>query len=712
MDIGTMDNMARPDEPGLVDIRAVIGVIRRRAVVIITVIAAALTLTALAYWMTEPVYHANARVALERQVEEIVQTDSDRRLQVPTDSPTVDTEVQIIRSAAVAAAVVDRLDLAGMPGFGGADAIAADGSDDARARAIDVVRSRLAVNREGLSYAIAIGFSWDDPELTAAIVNATLAAYMETQRSGLFAGTQEEVEILRERLEQLRDDVLSAEAAVARYRERTDLVDIYDDAATAQQQIATLNGLRASARAAQAAAEARLAAANQADGNAAPDVLSSSLIRQLRAQEAEIVAERASLSEIYGSGHPDMMRVESALAAVRAEIDAETARIRTSLIAEANAAGNETAALNGSIGAVQQTLRAGNRTAVRLAELERNAEAARVLYQALLERYREAVTAQGTERGNAYIISAASVPRNPVSPNLTVYALAGALAALGAVALVILLLEMLERGLRTRKDVADALELPVLASLPDLKTGRKKTDERPILGFDDAMEATESGAMFAEACRALALELQVGRHSQVARSVAISSAVPDEGKSTLALGLVRSVARAGHRAVLIDGDYRKRTLSRAFSNGGPDLADILQSRASADDALIADPDSGAMILPLSGDTEAMGDLIASDAMEVLIARLGDHHDLIVIDTAPVLAVAAGPVLAAMADRTIFAVRWRKTPARAAQTAMEQLERAGAHVAGAALARVDLRAQARAGLDDETYLYREYAPQNV
>lgn len=710
MDALTSNFGRRAPEPGLIDIRGIAGVIRRRAIAIGAVMGIAILGAILAYTMASPTYLATAHVAIERQVEDVVPSESARERQVMTDSSTVDTEVQILRSPTIAAGVVDRLNLAQRPGFGFPEDAAppsADALPAARARAIDVVRNGLDVKREGTSYAIAIGFTWGDAQTPTDVVNTAAQVYLDSQRQGLSAQTNQQEQLLAERLDQLREDVQEAEAAVADYRDQTNLVDIYNDNSTAQQQIATMNGMLAQARSQQAAASSRAASGRSSE---VAQILDSPVISQLRTEEARLTAKEASMGLRYGPNYPEMNQVREELAVVRSKIGEETARLRRTLDSEARAMGSQAGSLSGSVGGVIGNVRAGNRASVRLAELERNAEAARVLYSAMLERYRQVVATQGTERGNAYIVSLAPVPRAAISPNLTVYLLAGLIAGLAAAAVIVLLLEMLERGMRTRRELESSLGVPVLASAPDLATINSGSHavHAPLEASDYAL--MHSGSLYGETFRSIRTNLRIGRDDRDARTVAVTSSIPHEGKTTVALTLARTTARLGQRVVLVDCDERQRGSSREFKPSPFGIAEVLAGTARLEDALIVDTETGLSVLPQLTSKSPDYDMFASDEMQKLINTLAERFDLVVIDTAPVLQIAEARALAAMADKTLFVVRWRNTPVHTARMALDQLDRAGADVAGAVLNMVDIRAQVKTSA--ETHLYREYEKEHA
>jgi capsular exopolysaccharide synthesis family protein len=217
------------------------------------------------------------------------------------------------------------------------------------------------------------------------------------------------------------------------------------------------------------------------------------------------------------------------------------------------------------------------------------------------------------------------------------------------------------------------------------------------------------GSVFDESFRSVRTALKIGQDGQLVRSLAISSALPDEGKTTAAICLARSAALAGLRVLLLDCDLRRRASSRTLADRlDAGLVEVLKGEVQLEQAIVRDAASGAHFLPQKPSSEPVYDLIASRAMGKLIERLEESYDLVIIDTAPVLPVAEARAVAAMADGVLLVVRWRKTPANAAKLAVDQLRREGANLSGAMLSRIDLQAAASSDLSEEAHYYRSYA----
>lgn len=705
---------AREDNGELLDLRAIGRTIKQRALPIAIASLVAFVLTAILYMLSEPKYVAVASLLVERQAEEVIPSGTSAPV-LTTDSPAVDTAVQVLKSTAIAGRTVDALKLTQYPEFNpdleepkNPPAPAAAQRD----RAVRILLGSLGVQREGLSYAIQVSYKSPDPEMAMRIANGVIDAYLDSSVASESDSTKRATELLRTRLEELRGEVLTAEDAVARYRAQHQLYAISDVSSVTQQELSILNNQLAEAKAAEAAATARLATARAQlaagrSGDTMGEALNSQVVGALRSQRAELSAQVANLSSRYGPRHPELVKARSQLNDIDGQISGEIGRIMAGLGTEARVAQQRSGSIAASIGQVEGRLSAANSASVRLSELERNAESARVLYRAFLDRYKEAVARQGTEVSGARLIARAQRPIIPSSPNPIMF-LGLALAAAAAMSLaVVLVMQFLESGLQTSAHIEEKLGVRALGSIPELRSlpelrGASEIPWPPQYLIDHPKSA------YAEAFRVLKTALAFAPGAAETRIVALTSALPDEGKTNAAISLARTSAIGGTKTLLVDCDSRHRASSNLLSKNVPfGLSDVLEKRCSLDQALMQDGPSGAWVLAQKPGAEIAFEMLASDEMAGLLETLRERFDLIVLDAAPVLPVAESRVLGARADAVIMVVQWRATPIKAAELAIDQLRDVGANIAGAVLSRVDVREQARSGFGDAGLYFGRY-----
>ena len=703
------------DRGALIDLRHVGAILRRRWMVLCAAMIAAIIVAAAAYLVAEPRYLATAQVALERTAEQVIDVDSVTPTADP-DSAAVDTEVQALRSPELIGRVVDRLRLARDPAFNeaaGQGASTAQPDPIGRQRAIGTLLGGLTVKRDGLSYAISVSFEGHTPAQAAQIANALVDDYVSGQAGSKAQATRRAQGFLEERLQDLRTQVLGAERAVADYRAANNLFAVSEASTVTQQELSGLSTQLAQAKAENAAAQARLSAARAQvrggrSGEELGDSLDSPVVSQLRAQRAEAAREVAALEKRYGPRHPALVQAQNQLRTADEHIAAEVKRIVANASIQASIAGQRAASLAGSVAQTQGKLASDNEASVRLAELERNAESSRTLYQAFLDRYRQTVAQSGLERSDSYIVSRARVPGAPSSPNMLIYAAMAVVGGLGIGVLLVVLLQLLERGLETSDAIEGALGLATLASIPDARTlpGYRKSG-LPAPPAELLLKRPQS--TYAEAFRTLRTSIQFADAAKPVRVVAITSAVPGEGKTTTAMGLARAVAAAGGKVLLIDADARRRASSRQFAADVTlGLDEVLAGEATLDQAIVKDSLSDACLLPQRLDSKGIS-LAESPALAELIERVRERYDLVILDTPPVLPVDEARVIASMADGVVFLVRWRKTPSKAASVALRRLYDVHAEMLGAVLTLVDVGEQERAGYEDGGTFLKAYRP---
>ena len=281
----------------------------------------------------------------------------------------------------------------------------------------------------------------------------------------------------------------------------------------------------------------------------------------------------------------------------------------------------------------------------------------------------------------AKIIAQAITPQAPIDsrPKLTFGAallgalLVGSLAALG--------LERLDQTVRDAEQIENLVELPTLASIPAIAGAHRwhKAPDRHVLDYPDSP--------FGHAVTGLAAMLRASEDAQRTTTL-LTSAVANEGKTSMSLCLARACGRSGMRTVLIECDVRQPRLHELI--GGADrqgLSDVLLGRAALDEVVRMDERSGAFLITagtMAADSTA---LLTSEAMRRVLSDAAKGYELVVLDGPPVLSGLDARVLAQLADRTVFLTKWGSTRRQDAVTAVRQLVEAGADIAGVVLNQV-------------------------
>jgi capsular exopolysaccharide synthesis family protein len=586
------------------------------------------------------------------------------------------------------------------------DPVEPPGEDEVLAKQVAVATSiflaGLTVEEVDWAGVIIIRFSSRNPELAARIANEYPEVYMVDQMEARFEATEKANAWLTEQLGELEKKVAESERAVEIYREEhglggasgTNLLDA---------QLSELNSQLIVARAERAEIEARLAQIRRllqgGQGiETMSEVLSSTMIQQLRGQELAVRGRASELSVEFGPKHPRMLQVQAELAEIQERIAIEVNNVAAGLENEAEFARTRVRSLEESLGQAQDQSSGRNKEAVQLRALQREAAANRALFETFLGRFKETSTTQGMEASDARVISAAEVPGGPSYPNrrkmLMNYIVAGFLGACGLV----LGLQFLNPGLRSPEQVHQVLGEFVIGLIPKL-TGK--------MDFHDyVLNKPQSGVV--EAINSLKFSLALSNPDIEVKAVQVTSSAPEEGKTSLALGLARVVASSGKKVILVDGDLRRSSIVKklGLESGHKGLSDLVASGEDELSEFVIRDEKGKMdYMPIGTAAYAnASDIFSSRRMETIVELLKSHYDLVVLDSPPVMVVADAMIIGRLMDKTLFVVRWEKTPRKVARAALEQLQRSGTDVAGVVLQQVDLERYGRIGLGGSGYYY--------
>lgn len=723
----SVDNSANeaaiPSLPSF-DLRAVISDFRRFSrffTVIFVLVTLAIFIPIL---MQTPTYTSHSNVMIDPRTMNTSPVE-DVLSGLPADAATIDTEVEIISSRALAGRVVTSLKLTedaefnpdvrekkGL--FGGAK------TDKSKALTplqtqyrdqaiIDRVLAGLKVSRQGMTRIITISYTSQSAEKSTQIANEWARLYLTQQIEAKFEATKEANSWLNDQLDELRVEVLEKEAAVQNYMIVNNLMSA-QGATLTEQEISNLNQTHATVKVDLAEAEARLATARRqlAAGSTGEDVgeaLDSQVIKDLRQQRTQVTRRIAEMESRYGPLHPEIIKAKRELQDIDAQIKSEIQRIISNLEAQASVQRQRSASVAGSVGQARGKLVGNNRAMVRLNELQREAEASRTLYESYLDRFKQTAASGGIEKTDARIVSHASLPTGPSAPKLKLSFILALMCGLGAAVAAVLVRRALDSGLVTGTDVETLLDQSYLAGIPALastaEAGTKITT--PPLEFIQQRPLS----VFAEGFRSLRASLLYSRLGESVKVIAVTSSLPGEGKTTTSVCLAQVMVQAGQSVVVVDCDLRRRSVKDVLGfEVKSGLLEVLAGTATLDEVIIKDA-HGVQYVPLADNTYTPKEVFGSDAMDRLLTELRERFDTVILDTAPVLPVVDTRILARKADATIMLLRWRKTPRNAVTGALSLLETAGAKVTGVVLTQVDMKEQARYGYGDSGYYYNAY-----
>jgi capsular exopolysaccharide synthesis family protein len=693
------------------DVADLLRTVRARQWMILGTAAAVILLTAIAVLRITPLYDATSVVIIEDRQNKAVDVDSIFS-GLPTDESSIENQVQILRSRNLLSRVIDKLHLDQTPEFaatgptfmatvlhnlnpihwfgGGVPTkTKAELEQDRRNQIIDNLLSAETVTRQGVSSAIGITFRSSDPVRAMTICNVIADAYVEDQLNAKFEATQKATQWLADRLQQLSQQVQVTAAAVQEYKAENNINETSQGNSVVSEQLTQLNGQLVLARSDLAEQEAKYARVVELRKSGHVDdvsqVVASGLIAQLRQQETELMRQEADYSTKYGPLHPKMLDLQSQKRNLDAKIQEEVNRVVETVANDVAVARARVSSLQVSLDQLAGQSTVENRIRVKLTELESAAASSKSLYEAFLSRFKQTQGQEGIQAPDARIISKAELPTAPAYPKVQSTLMYAIPAGLFLGFLLAMVAERLDTGFRRIPQVEGLLGIPVLSTLPELRG----LEGRGTRAVDRVIDNPISS--FSEALRGLQMGLDLSNVDRKPKVILVTSSVPGEGKTTAAISLARSAARAGQRVVIIDADFRRPNVTETIGlvpTEGRTLIQVLSGEATLEDCLIVDNKSEMQVLPTQMIKGNPPDVLGSSAMKSLITRLRNEWDLVLIDSAPLLPVNDTKMLLDAVDTVLFAVRWEKTPREAASQAARILADYGAPVAGIVFSRAD------------------------
>ncbi|HEY1401521.1 MAG TPA: polysaccharide biosynthesis tyrosine autokinase, partial [Terriglobales bacterium] len=364
--------------------------------------------------------------------------------------------------------------------------------------------------------------------------------------------------------------------------------------------------------------------------------------------------------------------------------------------------------LRGSFEKQKQEANKLNESAIEYSILKRDLDSNRTLYEGLLEKLKEAGVTAGLRSNNFRIIDAARVPTSPSEPNiprnLSFALVLGVISGVGLA----FLLENMDNTVRTPEQAQAISGLPSLGMIPlgSKSANHGATGKR--LALTASKEVVETVTLvrpqsqMAESYRALRTSLLLSNLGAPPKVIMVTSARPQEGKTTTSINSAIVLAQKGVRVLLVDADLRRPSIHKTLGMGPRSgLSNVLTGSATVQQTIATSPIlPNLFIMPAGTPPPNPAELLASSHMKDLLAQLREQFDHIVIDTPPTLSVTDAVVLSPRADATILVIRSGQTTKQALRRARDILMQVNAHVAGVLLNAVDLTSP-------DYYYYYEY-----
>ena len=707
-----------------------IRVLMKRKWTVLACLVTIFSVVAIASLKMTPVYEASGSIAINKPDSGLVNFNNSPTFSVDYYDPTeMETEVKILQSDLLALQVVKELALDRRPEFGGKTPalpsnldLAPDPLQADTGRTTSLLssfRSNLRVALAPNTHIIEVHYRSPDKDLAANVVNTLMTTYTENNFKSRFDSTMQASDWLSKQLVDLQMKVETSQEKLVHYQKEHEILGIDEKQNITTAKLDELNKALTMAESERMDKESvyRLVQAGDTDTIAsAANVLdaagagqsASSLLESLRTKEADLKIQAAELSTQFGPSYPKVAQIDNQLKEIDAQLLAETRKVGGKIKGQYMAALQRENMLHDALEKQKQEANKLNESAIEYSLLKRDLETNRQLYEGLLEKLKQAGVSAGLRSNNFRIVDVARVPMGPIEPNIPRNLAFAFMLGLSSGVGLAFLLEGLDNTVRTTEQAQMISGLPPLGIIPlGSRTAREGGGEKRLV-IASSKEAVElitqvrPQSQMAESYRALRTSLLLSNLGAPPKVIMVTSALPQEGKTTTSINCAVVLAQKGIRVLLIDADLRRPSIHKTLGMGPRSgLSNVLTGSATLEHAITRSSILPNLdVLPAGTPPPNPAELLASTNMRDVLEQLRARYDHIVVDTPPTLSVTDAVVLSPRADAIVLVIRSGQTTKQALRRARDILTQVNAKVSGVLLNAVDLSSP-------DYYYYYEY-----
>jgi succinoglycan biosynthesis transport protein ExoP len=627
----------------------------------------------------------------------------------------IETQVKVLQSDTLALEVTRELRLDQDPRFAGTvpstlarnSSVVLTGSpqiDPAReAGLIGAFRQGLEVIPIHSTRLVEVRFSSPDPRLAAEIVNGLVKTYIEQNYKSRYESTMQAADWISKQLADLQIKVETSQEKLVRYEKEHEIVGVDEKQNIITSKLEELNKQLTAAETDRIQREAVYELTLSQNPEALSTLAQNDYLQKLRAQEEELQSQYAETNLHFGSAYPTVVelreRIHHVEAAINTEIKWTIDRTKNDYLG----ALQREKMLRQVFEQQKQEANTLNESAIEYNLLKRDAESNRQLYDGLLQKLKEAGISAGLNSSNIHIVDAARVPVTPAKPdikrNLEMALLLGLAMGIGLV----FLLEAMDTTVRTPEQVEVLSGLPSLGIVPKTLRLSDETKDVPRLlavgsnnsnGRDNLSLVTHlrPNSQVSESYRALRTSILLSSLGAPPKAILVTSALPQEGKTTTSINAAISLAQYGRRVLLIDADLRRPGIHVALGiKQVAGLSNLLAGSAVEGSVIISYAQvPNLSVLPAGPTPPHPAELLGSGLMKNLLTQWREEYDHIVLDSPPAISVTDAVLLSSEVDRVILVIRSGETTKAALRRVCELFRQVNANVMGVVVNAFDLK----------------------
>ncbi|MCA0902364.1 GumC family protein [Qipengyuania aquimaris] len=710
----TRDYPSEESEAALnIDLRDLLFMVRRNLLMIVGAIVVALLLGLAVSLLMTPKYVATAQLQIDQSADRVLGEsesvqpdvaiqDADRFLQ---------TQIDVLNSRTMALRVARSLNLIGNEEFFSEmntelpeQTTAMDYNKSLTEATIKLIKDNLSIALPRNSRVVSISFESPSSELSARLANAYAENYIAYNLQRKYNSSEYAREFLSDQLSEAKTRLEASEEALNGYARSAGLIitdtpgDQGADAGRSQSlnssSLVLTNSALVDAATDRAEAEARWQAVRNVAPLSIPEVLANPAVQDLVKERAAAQAALRQEQSRHLDEHPNVVMLREQVAELDQQVDALASQIKRSIFLQYQSAQRRENEIQNQVDQFRNVNEREQDLGVQYGILARETETNRVLYEGLLQRYKDISAAAGIATNNVSMVDDATPPVFPSSPNLLINL---ALSLVGGIILaggLVLMREQLDDTIRVTEDLEFKLGLSPIGAVP-VYDGDETIEE--------ALEDAKSHV--AEAFSSIRTALLYSTSHGLPDCLSVTSSEAGEGKTTCSYALAKAFGRLGKSVVIVGADIRRPSIHKLLDvDNDQGLTDLLVSERPPHEFVVKTAHENVSLLPAGPTPPNPTDLLGGTRIREVIDSLREEFDLVLIDGPPVLGLADALILGQIADGVLFVVESNRGSRGRTKSALRRLRQANVNLIGGILTKIDSR---RLGSSYGYYYQQDY-----
>lgn len=653
------------DQVGEIDIREYLSIIWARKWWVLGCALSLLVLSS-AWALTRPkMYRATTKIVIEPK-QAINNNQFDAFVNYWQLDRYITDQVQVLKTERLARRVIDHLGLASQPEFSG------------RKPGPSLILGNLKVEPVEGSNVVELSLTARSPERAAEWLNVYVEEFIKANIEDGIDKTRKIYKVIQSRLDPLRKQVHESEKELMKFRENEGAVLLADEQKNViTEQVDTLTSEYAKAKAERIRLETEMQALGRLKSEhlsavSFPDILEDTAIASLLQKRGETELDLKNKLETYREGHPVIKELRSKLEGIDQAIDQRVATLSNNLRTRFEIVRDREQSLYRNLESLRQQIIDLSKKSMEQDRLQEIYKQNKHFLEEMLARSNEADLSATSWMNNIRVIEPAVAPQGPFSPNVPRTMALGLILGLFLGIGLVLGLDFLDHSLRTPEQVERYLGLDALTAVPRLTEENRRS-------LREAFQTLRTALMLAAR----------GGGSQV---VLVTSSVPSEGKTTISFNLAKTLAAAGDRVLIVDGDLRKPRLHRMMQvKNTRGLTSLVLGEGDLEGVVHRRADIPNMDLITAGALPSNPpELFGKESFRRLIEEARGRYDWIIIDTPPAATVTDPVIAAQFADMVLLVVKYGGVRRQVIAEGLKTLARGDVRVVGAVLNDVDVQ----------------------